>query len=1003
MAHTTKLILSIYIATAAAYADDIQLQGDSAVYNRQSKTITLDTNAIAKNTQGILRSDSIKYDQTTQITTATGNAYFTTTNTNRPIILQSQNLIYNPKNNVLMLNKNARAENNAAVIQSDNMQYNQNMDIIQTQGHTVFTSKISPLVAQGKNALYNGMQQTLVLDKNAQAENDQAILKSDRLQYDQKQEVITTENTIFVSKSDNITLTGNHAIYDRKKQSLVLDKNAQAENDQAILKSDRLQYDQKQEVIETTENTIFVSKSDNITLTGNHAIYDRKKQFITLSKGASAKNGNGILTSDTIVYTQSENIMNASGGVQYTTTLQDNMILTGDMATYDDNIRQLTIRNNTVAKGIHGEIQSNQIIYNESLDLVQAEGNVSYTDPTGDVSTMDTLRSNIAFDTISGTNLQRNLQNNVQISAQTFQTYANGNIQAEKATYTSCRVPEGENSPTWLMRADKVTLDVENQNIAFTNSRMELLGIPLPYFGSNLEQPTPDAVKKDGWLVPDTGTTNVLGLFVQGHYYKSLTDNSDILISPIYTTRKGQGMEFLYRNNNDTRKTILRHNVSFIREDDTGGEIQGHWFASYVKNTHTGWQYRLNHQNVTEKSYLKTYTLLNKATKDTLRTGATATKITPSSTLEIDSASYRDIRQNDRPVTTLFPSIQYERTFQSPAGTSNVNITSIARSIQKKGTLKSHTISTTVTYSRPFVTQQGMLVKTDIIGRADAYKFGYFKEFTVNGKDHTNGRLNRFTPMASMVVSYPLSIRPQNSRPALNRHIILEPIAGIFISKFYENPDGLPNNDSVDFELDESTLFANNRYAGVDKIDTGSRISYGSRLKIWQDDTYVQAFLGQNITQGDNNIASDFIGNLYANWDNVNIYANFELDSHSFRTRKLESNVAYTRDTYKIDMGYTKIEPRKNSQLDPLAQTKFGIAYKINNRWHIRTEHSYEFEESKKGLVRQSVGFEYNTSCGCFGADIEYKQDYSKSRSAPEKSLFVQFKFREIGNIQRQF
>ncbi len=1004
MAKTATFILGIVIATTAQ-ANKIQLQGDSAIYNRQQNTLILDKNASAKNAEGVVTSNKIIYNQNTDIVTATGNAYFISSNVDRPITLNADTLIYNQKNSVLTLKTNAQAQNNTVILQSTYVTYDGKNNMLTTQGNTVFTSKTDTIVLRGENATYDGTQQLLQLYKNAQAENEHAVLQSNALLYNQKSQVIeTTGNTVFRAKNSPIILQGEDAVYDRNAQTLVLNKNAQAENETALLQSNRLSYDQINDVINTTDNTVFTSKSDATVLKGNQAVYDRKQQFIVLDKGASAENADSLLTADKITYDQNTNIMDAKGKVYYSNkdiNTKNRLTLAGNIAQYNGNMRTLIVQDNTRAKGAKGEMTSDSIVYDESTDLVQAAGNVQYKDTQGNISTMDTLKSNIAFDTMSGTNIQRTLQNNVLVSAQVFKTYPNGNMEVEKGTYTSCLVPEGETIPTWLLRAENVTLDAEDENIVFTNSRMELAGVPV-YYWPYLEQPTPDVIKRDGWLIPDIGTTSTIGLFVKAHYYQSNSDNSDMIVTPIYTTRRGQGLEISYRKNGNN--SITRNNISVMQDTDVDVEdsAQGHWFASYVKNASNGWQYKLDHQNVTEKSYFKTYTLLNKAIQDNLRSGATATKINQSSVLAIDTASYRDVRQDAQPVTTLLPSIQYEKAFQSANGNNNINIKTIVRSMQKRGLLKSHTASTTVTYSRPFVSKQGLVIKTDISGRGDAYNYRYYKSTIIDGRDRTIGTLNRFTPMASVVVSYPLIVENQYNVPK-NRQVILEPVAGVFISQPKENPDWLPNNDTVDFELDESNLFSNNRYAGVDKIDTGHRYSYGSRLKIWQDDAYIQAFLGQNITRAVQNPLSDFIGSLYAKWQNIDMYANFELDSDDFSTRKIESNVEYIREKYTLSGGYTKINPRETSQLQSIAQTKMGVAYHINTRWRLTTEHSYEFEESKKGLIRQSLGLEYNTDCGCFAASLQYKQDYSKSRSTPDKSLFIQMKFREVGNFQEQF
>ena len=55
----------------------------------------------------------------------------------------------------------------------------------------------------------------------------------------------------------------------------------------------------------------------------------------------------------------------------------------------------------------------------------------------------------------------------------------------------------------------------------------------------------------------------------------------------------------------------------------------------------------------------------------------------------------------------------------------------------------------------------------------------------------------------------------------------MEPKASIIISPNGGNPSKIKNEDSIDFELDEINLFNTNRFAGLDRVEGGSRITYG--------------------------------------------------------------------------------------------------------------------------------------------------------------------------------
>ena len=74
------------------------------------------------------------------------------------------------------------------------------------------------------------------------------------------------------------------------------------------------------------------------------------------------------------------------------------------------------------------------------------------------------------------------------------------------------------------------------------------------------------------------------------------------------------------------------------------------------------------------------------------------------------------------------------------------------------------------------------------------------------------------------------------SYPVISRHkqnyILIEPIIQGFIAPKGGNPDSIHNLDSIDLELSDYNLFSSNRFAGLDRIEEGSRINLGMKYNI---------------------------------------------------------------------------------------------------------------------------------------------------------------------------
>jgi LPS-assembly protein len=139
-----------------------------------------------------------------------------------------------------------------------------------------------------------------------------------------------------------------------------------------------------------------------------------------------------------------------------------------------------------------------------------------------------------------------------------------GRSRATNASYTSCPregphqglhdpVPAGGASsaaaparePAWVIRADRVHLDLEaNEGIA-EGAVLRFLGTPilaLPTMSFPLSE-----ARKSGWLPPTINIDNRSGFELSVPYYWSIAPNRDATIAPRLITRRGLGFEGEFR------------------------------------------------------------------------------------------------------------------------------------------------------------------------------------------------------------------------------------------------------------------------------------------------------------------------------------------------------------------------------------------------------------------------------------------------------------------------
>jgi LPS-assembly protein len=130
----------------------------------------------------------------------------------------------------------------------------------------------------------------------------------------------------------------------------------------------------------------------------------------------------------------------------------------------------------------------------------------------------------------------------------------------------------------------------------------------------------------------------------------------------------------------------------------------------------------------------------------------------------------------------------------------------------------------------PFVQARG-----DVFSTADAKLVtvqngatatgGYGAVVTSSSPADSNVTRGLFT--AGFTASYPL-IRQTDNYTA-----ILEPVGQLLVSPRLKRNLAIPNEDSVSFEYDESTLFSTNRLPGMDLAESGARLNVGGRASVF--------------------------------------------------------------------------------------------------------------------------------------------------------------------------
>jgi LPS-assembly protein len=115
---------------------------------------------------------------------------------------------------------------------------------------------------------------------------------------------------------------------------------------------------------------------------------------------------------------------------------------------------------------------------------------------------------------------------------------------AVNATYTSCP-RDGSGDPDWLLKTDRVRIDLEANEGVAEGAVLRFLGVPILAVPV-LSFPLTDE-RKSGWLPPAVNLDSKSGLELSVPYYWNIAPNRDATITPSVLSRRGAGLAAEYR------------------------------------------------------------------------------------------------------------------------------------------------------------------------------------------------------------------------------------------------------------------------------------------------------------------------------------------------------------------------------------------------------------------------------------------------------------------------
>jgi LPS-assembly protein len=471
----------------------------------------------------------------------------------------------------------------------------------------------------------------------------------------------------------------------------------------------------------------------------------------------------------------------------------------------------------------HGDrtMLADKVTYNQNTDIVQAAGNITILEPSGETLFADQIT--ITGDLKDG--LVRNigliLTDRSRLAAEGAKRSGAVVTELRKGVYTPCAqcAEDPDAPPLWQIKAVRVIHDKRNKTIEYRDAWLEIYGYPVlytPYF----IHPDPSIRRKAGFLAPGFGGSSDLGFVTRLPYFYPFDESSDVTATPAFSESEGFQLTLDYRKRFMNGK--LDTEVSGI--NDSEGDFRGHVFSEGIWDINKTWRAGFDINRATDDTYLRRFGF---DSPPVLESRVFAEGFRGRNYLAVNAYSFQDQRAEadsiDSPL--VLPLVEFSHVGEPDrfGGNFNIDASILAVSRDESGN-DTRRLSLRPSWNRRFSDSIGNLFSFSTGIWADAYHVNNVSR--ANDTDFT-GLTGRIYPYASLDWRFPLISQLGKASQTL------EPIINVITSPNGGNPAEIPNEDSQQFEFDDTNLFDVNRFGGIDRVEGGTRVNYGLKWGLY--------------------------------------------------------------------------------------------------------------------------------------------------------------------------
>ena len=669
-----------------------------------------------------------------------------------------------------------------------------------------------------------------------------------------------------------------------------------------------------------------------------------------------------------------------------------------DQVTYDSDADVVTASGEVRMNREGNYLAADRVVWDRKSGQVHAEGNVVLLTPQGDkivgetVQLTDTLRDGTV------NNLMVVLEGGARLAA--ARAVRTGDVTTlENAIYSPCPVTTSTGCPkrpSWAITAAKVIDDPASERVRFIGGHLQLFGINLPLLPIfNISRGTEGAT---GWLAPDFSISSRKGFEIAEPYHWQIARNRDLTLTPHLYTGVFPALEGKYRQLDKwgafqvggffTYGTIesIDPKVTSTRKG-----FRGYFEANGKAQIDPLWSITTSLRAASDKTLTRRYDITN---DDRLRNVINAERISPDSYISIAGWAFEGLRAEDRQkqIPIALPAIDAHFRMEGLLG-GTLQIQGNSLAILRIDGQDTQRAFASAEWDLRRLTPWGQQLTLTAYARGDVYHTDDAGSTEVPIYAGTNGWHTRAIGALAADVKWPFI------GPLFGGIQRLVPRVQVVLTPPTSNID-IPNEDARSIDLEDSNLFALNRFPGYDRWEDASRVTYGVDWSLDRPNLSVQSTIGQSYRivdrpgifpqgTGLTDRWSDIVGRTSLRYGRlIDVTHRFRVDKDNFAVRRNEIDLTVgTTQTY-AQVGYLKLNRNVDPTIEDLRDVEeLRIAGRVlfNRYWSVFAAGVIDLTDAREDPlsvadgwepVRERVGIQYEDDCLEVG--LTWKRDYER-------------------------